>query len=226
MPVATPHPAPGACGPAGGPSPAPLPNPGQQPQHRAAPRDADRPLLAAPLLGGPEQGEVLDWEWAALPHEEDPSVTYPGEDEPGDYADWLDELSAVLAAPVARAAARTPSPASPDPAPASPARQDLPDPGEPPSPQDPPDPGEPPSPQDPPDPGEPPSPQDPPDPGEPPSPQDPPDPQEPPSPHRTRPIPRVSRWAARLMPWRRARNWPRWPTRCGSKTWPAWMMIS
>lgn len=56
--------------------------------------------LAPPFLGGPEQDEILDWELASLPNEDDPSEAYPDEDEPeaGDE-DWLDEISYVLACP-------------------------------------------------------------------------------------------------------------------------------
>ncbi|HEX9357086.1 MAG TPA: DUF222 domain-containing protein [Streptosporangiaceae bacterium] len=41
----------------------------------------------------------MDWEWAALPHEEDLSLAYPQEVEPGADEEWLDEISYVLAGP-------------------------------------------------------------------------------------------------------------------------------
>ena len=127
MPAAIRHPAPDASGTAG--RPARTAGPGQRPGHPAALRDDDRALLADPFLGGPEQSEVLDWEWAALSHEEDPSATYPDEDESGDHEEWLEEVSYVLAALSVPAAAHTglvsraagsgaadPDRASPDPA--------------------------------------------------------------------------------------------------------------
>ena len=99
MPAATPHPAPDASGAAGSPARAAASPASSDQAHPAAPADDDRAFLAGPFLGGPEQSDVLDWEWAALPHEEDPSVMFPDEDEPGDYEEWPDEVSCVLGAP-------------------------------------------------------------------------------------------------------------------------------
>ena len=151
MPAAMPHPVPDASGAAGRPDrtarpsaasdPAagrPSPSPAQQPEQPPVRPDDDCALLAAPFLGGPEQGDVLDWEWAALPHE-DPSVTYPDEDELEDYEEWLAEVSHDLTASRVPAASHTglvgraatsgaaapehvcPTAASPGPAPSDPA---------------------------------------------------------------------------------------------------------
>ena len=119
MPAAMPHPVPDASGAPGRPDrtarpsaasdPAagrPSPSPAQQPEQPPARPDDDCALLAAPFLGGPEQGDVLDWEWAALPHE-DPSVTYPDEDELEDYEEWLAEVSHDLTASRVPAASHT-----------------------------------------------------------------------------------------------------------------------
>ena len=83
------------------------------------PLTPDRARLAAPVLGGPEQSDILDWEWAALPHEEDPSVVCPDEDEAGDDEEWLDEISYVLAGP----GAPTQEPGAPAQQPGLPAAQ-------------------------------------------------------------------------------------------------------
>ena len=114
MPAATPHPAPDPSSPAG--RPAQAAGPPFRPEQSAAPPDDACALLANPFLGGArsappclaraEQSEILDWEWAALSHEEDPWLTYSDEDEPGDYEEWLDEVSCVLAAPSVPAAAQ------------------------------------------------------------------------------------------------------------------------
>ena len=119
----TPHPAPDASGPPERPAaadpehsasadpghPAPADptrpavsasaDPGRQRDQATDSSALDRARLAAPVPGGPDQSEILDWEWAALPHEEDPSVVYPDEDEAGDDEEWLDEISYVLASP-------------------------------------------------------------------------------------------------------------------------------
>jgi hypothetical protein len=113
VPAATPDPAPDASGAARRSARAAAASAPSDQAHPAGLADDDRALLAAPFLGGPEQSDVLDWEWAALSHEEDPSVMYPGEDEPGDYEEWLDEVSCVLAAGSGAAA---PEPACPEPA--------------------------------------------------------------------------------------------------------------
>jgi hypothetical protein len=144
VPAATPQPAPDGSSAARRPAQAAAPSDrtagtpadSDQSERPGTPPDRDHALLAAPVLGGPEQSDILDWEWAALAHEEDPSVMYPCEDEPGDYEEWLDEISCALATPDAPAAAHTrlvgpavgSGAAPPDPAAVAPSPPDLPDP--------------------------------------------------------------------------------------------------
>jgi hypothetical protein len=55
-------------------------------------------LTSAPFPGGREQDQILDWELAALPHEEDPPDAYPEDDRlgPDDDDEWLEEISYVV----------------------------------------------------------------------------------------------------------------------------------
>ncbi len=103
MPAAMPHPLPddGSQSPAVGPATAGGSSVSRAPAGPVSP-EYPAALAPAPFLGGPDQDEILDWELAALPHEEELSEAYPEEDGTGPVDDevWQDEISyVVLAAP-------------------------------------------------------------------------------------------------------------------------------